>query len=41
MLFLDESLPYHPNAMELIAYNEAEETLYAETYYSVGWWFYC
>ena len=21
MCFLDESLPYHPNAMELIAYN--------------------
>lgn len=36
VLFLDESLPYHPNAMELIAYNEAQEILYAETYYSVG-----
>ena len=36
MCFLDESLPYHPNAMELIAYNEAQEILYAETYYSVG-----
>ena len=36
LLFLDESLPHHPNAMELIAYNEAEEILYAETYYSIG-----
>ncbi|MDR8240516.1 L-serine ammonia-lyase, partial [Acinetobacter baumannii] len=36
VLFLDESLPYHPNAMELIAYNRAQEILYAETYYSVG-----
>lgn len=36
MCFLDESLPYHPNAMELIAYNGAQEILYAETYYSVG-----
>ncbi|EPP5156775.1 L-serine ammonia-lyase [Acinetobacter baumannii] len=36
VLFLDESLPYHPNAMELIAYNGAQEILYAETYYSVG-----
>ena len=36
VLFLDESLPYHPNAMELIAYSEAKEILYTEIYYSVG-----
>lgn len=34
--FLDESLAYHPNAMELIAYNDTEEILYKETYYSIG-----
>lgn len=36
VLFLDESLAYHPNAMELIAYNDTEEILYKETYYSIG-----
>jgi len=35
MRLLDENLPYHPNAMRLIAEGEAGE-LHGETYYSVG-----
>ena len=35
MLLLDENLPYHPNAMSLIAFDAAGE-LHADTYYSVG-----
>ncbi|MGH8467396.1 MAG: serine dehydratase beta chain, partial [Pseudomonas sp.] len=35
MLLLDENLPYHPNAMTLIAEGAAGE-LHRDTYYSVG-----
>ncbi|MGH8354267.1 MAG: serine dehydratase beta chain, partial [Pseudomonas sp.] len=35
MRLLDENLPYHPNAMTLIAEGEAGE-LHSDTYYSVG-----
>lgn len=35
MRLLDENLPYHPNAMTLIAEGEAGE-LHRDTYYSVG-----
>ncbi|PTT90900.1 L-serine ammonia-lyase, partial [Pseudomonas sp. HMWF005] len=35
LLLLDESLPYHPNAMSLTAFGETAE-LFAQTYYSVG-----
>jgi L-serine dehydratase len=35
MLLLDENLPYHPNAMTLIAEGERGE-LHRDTYYSVG-----
>lgn len=35
LLLLDESLPYHPNAMSLTAFGETGE-LYEQTYYSVG-----
>ncbi|WP_027897418.1 L-serine ammonia-lyase [Zestomonas thermotolerans] len=35
MRLLDENLPYHPNAMTLVAYDAAGE-LHADTYYSVG-----
>ncbi|MCP8634064.1 L-serine ammonia-lyase [Pseudomonas mosselii] len=35
MLLLDENLPYHPNAMTLIAEGEGGE-LHRDTYYSVG-----
>jgi L-serine dehydratase len=35
MLLLDENLPYHPNAMTLIAEGEQGE-LHRDTYYSVG-----
>ncbi len=35
MRLLDENLPYHPNAMTLVAYGEQGE-LHQETYYSVG-----
>ncbi|MEX6500448.1 L-serine ammonia-lyase [Pseudomonas zhanjiangensis] len=35
MLLLDENLPYHPNAMTLIAEGESGE-LHSDTYYSVG-----
>lgn len=35
MLLLDENLPYHPNAMTLVAYDEQGE-LHQDTYYSVG-----
>ncbi|SDS84784.1 L-serine ammonia-lyase [Pseudomonas oryzae] len=35
MRLLDENLPYHPNAMTLIAWGEAGE-LRQDTYYSVG-----
>ncbi len=35
MRLLDENLPYHPNAMTLVAYSEQGE-LHQETYYSVG-----
>lgn len=34
--FHDESLPGHPNAMRLAAFDDRGETLYANTYYSVG-----
>ncbi|MFN2882291.1 serine dehydratase beta chain, partial [Escherichia coli] len=33
MRLLDENLPYHPNAMTLVAYGEQGE-LHQETYYS-------
>ncbi|MBF8757215.1 L-serine ammonia-lyase [Pseudomonas guariconensis] len=35
MLLLDESLPYHPNAMSLEAFT-AQGSLFSQTYYSVG-----
>lgn len=35
MLFVDEVLPYHPNAMRLTAYG-TEGVLYQNTYYSIG-----
>ncbi len=34
-LLLDESLPYHPNAMSLEAFTE-QGSLFSQTYYSVG-----
>jgi len=35
LLLLDESLPFHPNAMSLTAFGETGE-LFEQTYYSVG-----
>ncbi|WP_271410255.1 L-serine ammonia-lyase [Pseudomonas sp. Q1-7] len=35
LLLLDENLPYHPNAMTLIVFDEAGE-LHRDTYYSIG-----
>lgn len=35
LLFLDEVLPYHPNAMRLTAFG-AEGVLFENTYYSIG-----
>ena len=35
MRLLEENLPYHPNAMSLVAY-EGDAELYADTYYSIG-----
>jgi len=35
MLLLDENLPYHPNAMRLMAFGESG-ALHGDTYYSVG-----
>jgi L-serine dehydratase len=35
LLLLDDSLPYHPNAMSLTAFGETGE-LFEQTYYSVG-----
>ncbi|EXJ11453.1 L-serine dehydratase tdcG [Nitrincola nitratireducens] len=35
MVFLDESLPHHPNAMRIRAYADQVE-LYENTYYSIG-----
>jgi len=35
LLLLDESLPYHPNAMSLTAFGETGE-IFEQTYYSVG-----
>ncbi|CAD5110074.1 L-serine ammonia-lyase [Zestomonas carbonaria] len=35
MRLLDENLPYHPNAMTLVAHGETNE-LHTDTYYSVG-----
>jgi L-serine dehydratase len=34
--FKRTSLPYHPNGMRFVAYDDAERELYARTYYSVG-----
>ncbi|MCC4273270.1 L-serine ammonia-lyase [Marinomonas communis] len=36
MLLLEESLPYHPNAMRLTAFDSAGTSLYQNTYYSIG-----
>ncbi|MBJ7549884.1 L-serine ammonia-lyase [Marinomonas ostreistagni] len=36
MLLLEESLPYHPNAMRLTAFDSAGTNLYQNTYYSIG-----
>lgn len=36
MLLLDESLPYHPNAMRLTALGSDDQPLYENTYYSIG-----
>lgn len=35
MLLIDENLPFHPNAMTLVAFNEHGE-FHRDTYYSVG-----
>ena len=35
MRLLEENLPYHPNAMSLVVYENGAE-LYADTYYSIG-----
>ncbi|MDI3326553.1 L-serine ammonia-lyase [Pontibacterium granulatum] len=36
MNLLEENLPYHPNAMRLIAFGANDEVLYENTYYSIG-----
>lgn len=36
MNLLEENLPYHPNAMRLIAYTAEGTELYQNTYYSIG-----
>ena len=36
MNLLEENLPYHPNAMRLIAIGANDEVLYENTYYSIG-----
>jgi L-serine dehydratase len=36
LLFEQEVLPYHPNAMTLSAYNNNDRVLYCKTYYSIG-----
>lgn len=36
MCFLDKSLPFHPNAVSLIAYGDKEAKEYQNTYYSTG-----
>ncbi|GDX94333.1 L-serine dehydratase [Planctomycetia bacterium] len=36
LLFLNESLPYHPNGMQIAAYDVTGQCLYERTYYSVG-----
>ncbi|MFM7868178.1 MAG: L-serine ammonia-lyase, partial [Planctomycetaceae bacterium] len=36
LLFLHESLPYHPNGMQIRSYDAAGQLVYERTYYSVG-----
>lgn len=36
MRLIDENLPFHPNAMTLLAYDPTGEELLRETYYSIG-----
>lgn len=36
MCLLDESLPYHPNAMRFSAYDKSDALLYSDIFYSVG-----
>ena len=36
MCFLEEVLPYHPNAMSLTAYDESNDVIHTNTYYSIG-----
>lgn len=36
LLFLNESLPYHPNGMQIAAHDVTGQCLYERTYYSVG-----
>lgn len=36
MQFLNQNLPYHPNAMRLTAYGADQSTIYHNTYYSIG-----
>ncbi len=36
LIFIDEPLPYHPNGMSIVAYGAGDQTLYANTYYSIG-----
>lgn len=36
ILFIDEALPYHPNAMKIIAFDQQNNEVYANTYYSIG-----
>ncbi|ENU29927.1 MULTISPECIES: L-serine ammonia-lyase [unclassified Acinetobacter] len=36
IIFIDEALPYHPNAMRIKTEDAEGNTLYANTYYSIG-----
>ena len=36
LIFNEQALPYHPNAMTLCAYTQTGQILFQETYYSVG-----
>ncbi|WP_111891284.1 L-serine ammonia-lyase [Acinetobacter sp. MB5] len=36
VIFIDEPLTYHPNAMRLTAYGAQDQVVYQNTYYSVG-----
>lgn len=36
LIFSPDSLPYHPNAMTIQSFNQLNELIYSNTYYSVG-----